>query len=133
MTMGAWGTDTFDNDSAADWAAEFAEDGALVQLQAAFDAVFDEEYVEVDTGSAALAACEVVARLRGKWGRRNPSTEPVDTWVAGHPQPPPKELVALALRAIDRITAHDSELAELWEGDPEWKTAVADLRKRVAG
>ncbi|WP_405744683.1 DUF4259 domain-containing protein [Streptomyces sp. NBC_01525] len=46
------------------------------------------------------------------------------------PQPPP-ELTGLAVRALDRVLAPDSELAELWDesdSGPQWRASVAGLR-----
>jgi hypothetical protein len=65
-----------------------------------------------------------------------PYTEPVDQWVAAHPEPPSPALVAQAIAAIDRVTTEPCELLELWsEGDDfeRWRASVADLRARVAG
>jgi hypothetical protein len=92
-------------------------------------------YLDSDPACEALAACEVIARLKGNTGPRDASTETVDAWVAAHPQPVSPDLVRLATAAIDRILGENSELAELWaESDSadEWRTAVEDLRRRVA-
>ncbi|MGW1836297.1 DUF4259 domain-containing protein [Streptomyces sp. BBFR2] len=46
------------------------------------------------------------------------------------PQPSP-ELTGLAVRALDRVLAPDSELAELWDesdAGPQWRASVAGLR-----
>lgn len=137
--MGAWGVDTFDNDTACDWAAslEDYEDLSLVTsaLQTAIDE--SEDYLNADVASAALAACEVIARLHGRFGARNSYTESVDEWVRAHPLVPDDSIVALALEAIDAVLGKHSELRELWEeGDGNaaaWKQSVESLRKRVSG
>lgn len=131
--MGAWGPDTFENDIACDWAADFADEGSLDEVRDAIEAAGGGEYVDADVGCEALAACEVLARLAGRFGKRDAYTELLDAWVTASARPVPPELVDGALRAIDRITGADSELAELWAGDGEWLAAVADLRRRVAG
>ena len=79
-------------------------------------------------------ACEVIARLKGNWGVRNPYTETVDKWVESHNIVPPDDLVQFAAAVIDRVLTAPSELLELWEeGDAnEWRNAVANLRSRVA-
>ncbi|MFO0836482.1 MAG: DUF4259 domain-containing protein [Phycisphaerales bacterium] len=137
--MGAWGIDTFDNDMACDWAAslEDYEDLSLVisALQAAIDE--SEDYLDAEVASAALAACEVIARLHGRFGAQNAYSEAVDTWVRAHPMVPDDSIVALANEAIDAVLGKHSELRELWEeGDGDsaaWKASVESLRKRVAG
>ena len=133
--MGAWGTGTFDNDTACDWALSLEGGEDLSRVRETLDAVLEEEdYLDSDPASEALAACEVVARLKGNWGVRDSYSEPADRWVEAHPQPVPPELVAKAVAAIDRVLTPPSELPDLWdEGkDPDgWRAAVADLRRRV--
>ena len=132
--MGTWGADTFENDTACDWAYSLEDVDDLALVEAALTAVLDEEeYLDADLGCEALAACEVVARLRGNFGTRNASTGSVDEWVNTHPQEPPPALVQLAHRAIDRVTQADSELRQLWDsaGAEPWLAAVESLRRRL--
>ena len=134
--MGTWGTGAFENDTAADWAFEMeaAEDLSPV-LRAIVDVLqVGDDYLDVDDACCALAACEVVARLKGNWGDRDAYSEPVDQWVEAHPETPRPDLVEGALRAIDRIVKPPSELLELWQevGAEEWISSVEELRKRVA-
>ncbi|HEY4329042.1 MAG TPA: DUF4259 domain-containing protein [Phycisphaerae bacterium] len=142
--MGAWGVDTFDNDDACDWCGKLEGSKNLALVEASLDAVFRDEYLEAPTACDALAACEVVARLRGNWGKQNPYTVSVDSWVRSHPQMPSNALIQKAMEAIDRILADNSELKQLWEegADEEksaagfstpWLASVADLRNRVEG
>jgi hypothetical protein len=132
--MGAWAADTFGNDAACDWTygLEKADDLSLVRQ--AFDAVVAvaDDYLDSDTACEGLAACEVIARLKGNWGIRNPYSETVDNWVEAHKIKPPEDLVQAALAVVDRILAPPSELPELWEGGAsEWRAAVEELRNRV--
>jgi len=134
--MGAWDVGTFDNDTAADWAYELhgAEDLALVESAIEAVLITGSDYLDADEACEALAACEVIARLRGQWGERSPHTEAVDVWVEAHPVSPPDELLSRAVDAIDRILAEASELRELWDESDErdqWHAAVAELRARV--
>ena len=133
--MGAWDVDTFDNDMAADWADGLESATDLSYVREALDEVLEigDEYLESDGACIALAACEVLARLKGNWGKRDAYTEMVDKWVESHSQTPPVDLIQAALSVIDRVRTQPSELLELWEeGDAtEWHAAVDDLRKRV--
>jgi hypothetical protein len=133
--MGAWDADTFDNDAACDWASELEETSDLSCVADTLSAVLEtgDEYLDSDDACRALAACEVIARLKGNWGKRDPYTEQVDQWVESHPQAPPPELIKTALSAIDRIRTPPSELLELWEeaDATEWHKCVDDLRRRV--
>lgn len=134
--MGTWGTGAFENDTAADWAFEMEAAEDLSPVLRAIVAVLQvgDDYLDVDDACCALAACEVVARLKGNWGDRDAYSEPVDQWVEAHPQAPRPDLVEGALRAIDRIVKPPSELLELWQevGAEEWISSVEELRKRVA-
>lgn len=133
--MGAWGANTFDNDTACDWSYGLNEvdDLSLVRETLARVLAVGEEYLDSDDACEGLAACEVVARLKGNWGVRNSYTEPIDKWVETRGITPPGDLVQSAVAVIDRVLTAPSELLELWEeGDPtEWRNAVENLRSRV--
>lgn len=134
--MGTWGTGIFDNDVACDWASTFGEADDLTLVRDALEAVLEigDEYLDADIATEALAACEVLARLNGKWGTRDAYSEPIDAWIKAHPIPPPAELRALATQTIDRVLRAPSELTELWaetDQNTEWLATVADLRARV--
>lgn len=134
--MGAWGHEPFANDDAADFVGDLEATHDLHWVAETIDVLLEEsdDYVPMDLAAAALAACEVVARMKGNWGRRDAASERVDRWVEAHPQKVPSRLVKRAVKAIDRILDDDSELRELWyegaAGDA-WKESVADLRRRV--
>jgi hypothetical protein len=94
-----------------------------------------DEYLEAPDAEEAMAAAEVIARLKGNFGQRDSYTETTDNWVKEHPQNPPAELVALSTQALDRILRPPSELMELWQESGEfeaWKGSVLDLRNRAS-
>lgn len=134
--MGAWDVDTFDNDTACDWAYELQQATDLSCVPDALNTVLEtgDEYLDSDDACRALAACGVVARLKGNWGKCDSYTETVDKWVESHPQMPSEDLVKVALTVIDRVRTPPSELLDLWEeGDAaEWHAAVDDLRQRLS-
>lgn len=134
--MGAWGVDTFENDSACDWCYDLEKTHDLSFVESTLRAAVDPEaeYIDADAGCLALAACEVIPRLKGNFGVRDAYTESVDEWVRAHPQTPPPELIELANRAIDSVLSETSELRDLWtetELTNEWLQAVDALRRRV--
>lgn len=134
--MGAWRVNTFDNDFACDWMCDLEDTDDLSLVEQAFDAIEEngDEYLEADLASEALAACEVVACLKGNPGPGDSSTESLDEWIEAHPLIPSNKLVERALAAIDRVTSPESELLEVWidsDTKDEWLAAVADLRTRV--
>ena len=134
--MGAWGYGAFENDDAGDWAFGLEDTDDLSLVEEAIDSVLEAEvYLDAPAASEALAACEVIARLQGRYGTRDSSTEDVDAWVEAHPLRVPPELVEKALQAIDRITGPDSELRELWDdaGAEAWLASVEEIKERVRG
>jgi len=134
--MGAWGVLAFDNDDANDWAYGLDRVSDLSLVESAFAELGSARtgYIEQGVACNALAACEVLARLRGRPGYTSVYTERVDRWVAAHRIDPPSELVARDQAVITRILGPESELRELWEdaGDDEWPAAVEDLRDRMS-
>ena len=134
--MGAWGKLAFDNDTACDWAFGLDDVDDLSLVESAFDELeaVGRDDLDQDLACNALAACEVLARLRGHPGYRNAYTEDVDDWVKAHPMDPSPALLDRASAAIDRVLADESELRALWEeagaGD-DWRVTVEDLRRRL--
>lgn len=140
--MGVWGTGAFENDAACDWFADLADatDLSFVTDTLSSAQEVDDDELDVELGCAAVAACEVIARLqthaRGSSNsialRRDAMVELVDQWVRSHPTRPSPAVVQLATNVLDRV-AEGSELALLWRGDATWHAQVKDLRRRVAG
>lgn len=136
--MGAWGIGSFENDDAADWAWRFDEEDGLKLLDETLDSVFGEgspnDYVEAPTGSEVVAACEVIARMKGKSTDRTIYGEAADKWIAAHGSQPKQELIAKANKALDIVLSDRSELYQLWqesESFVDWQASVADLRQRM--
>ena len=63
--MGAWGTGSFENDGAADFAWAIAE-GGLPVIEKAFDRVLAAGQSYLEDAEEAIAAAEVVAKLSGR-------------------------------------------------------------------
>ncbi|MEM8713641.1 MAG: DUF4259 domain-containing protein, partial [Planctomycetota bacterium] len=120
ITMGARGEDSFDNDTACDWIMEL-ESGGLNAIESAIDSVIEAgEGVDADLACEAIAACDVVARLQGRFGQQDAYTESLDEWVRSNPLEVSLSLLQRATAAIDLITSESSELRELWAEDPDW-------------
>jgi uncharacterized protein DUF4259 len=130
--MGAWAASSFENDDAGDWASGLAEAEDTAILQQTFSLVTDADgYLEAPDCSSAIAAAEVVAALRQRPGSDLP--DEVADFVARIGTAPPPALIALALRALERIKTK-SELQELWDesdSPAEWHQAVAELEGRL--
>jgi len=133
--MGAWSEESFGNDMACDWAGMFSESPSIRMVEETIDVVLNEaEYLESDEACECIAACEVVARLKGNWGLRDAYSESIDRWVETSNEKPDFNLVD---KAIDRIMSENSELLELWSDSDDflksWKMRMDDLRARVSG
>jgi len=135
--MGTWGHGPFDNDTACDWAHELGENGGFSKIEATIDAVLENgmEYLDANAADEGIVAADVIARLCGEYGVRNPYTEGVDEWVSKQTRRPNSALIEKAITALDRIVTKPSELVELWEeSDSEagkWKEEIAALRIRL--
>jgi hypothetical protein len=133
--MGAWGSQTFENDTAIDWLADFVEVGELEMIQETLETAIegDDEPVDVDVACEALAACEVLAHLNGKHGGEHSTTPELDAWIKGFRKKAPASLYKLAGKAVERVLDEESELRLLWEdaGDEGWLNGVKDLQARL--
>ncbi|MDP1661101.1 MAG: DUF4259 domain-containing protein [Phycisphaerales bacterium] len=150
--MGAWGTGIFENDEAMDWLAGWEEaiegegtadePGRIAFVIGALAVVVEHKgYLDIDAGECALAAAEAVAAAGGKPGAglaggEEQSLKELAAWAKGPGakilnQP---EVRALAVEAIDRSLAGESELTELWAESADadvWRAGVSDLRTRL--
>ena len=130
--MGAWGYRAFDNDTANDWASDLDDHTDLRLVREALVNALQLDLMNDEAGAIGLAACEVVARLVGRPGYSDSYTIKVDQWVAANPQKVAASLLEQALAVTARVLSEeDSELAELWEGNPDWVAAVRELEHRL--
>lgn len=133
--MGAWGAEIFENDDACDFVNEVVSSNDLARVEEALNSVTTTDgYLEAPPASEGLAAADVVARLRGRWGNRDEYTKPLDGWVERIKLTPPDKLVEMARITVQRVRTAPSELLELWqEGDPsEWLAALDELAERLS-
>ncbi len=137
--MGAWDVDSFGNDTACDWSYGLEDVKDLSYVERTLDAVLKcgrDDEVPSDDAACAVAAAEVIARLKGNWGIENSYSETTDKWVRSHRLTPSPALVAKAVAALERIAVEPSELLNLWtEGGEDsngWVDTVAELKARVA-
>ncbi|MES2115657.1 MAG: DUF4259 domain-containing protein [Pseudomonadota bacterium] len=135
--MGTWATHAFGNDYAQDWAEDLQETRNMEAVENTLDTALDNggDMLEAPFAAEALVAIEVIARMQGHWGKRDEDSEPVDLWIAEHPQRARPDLAEKAHRAIARILSEQSELRELWadsEHYDEWRAAVEELKGRVS-
>ena len=132
---GAWGVGAFENDDALDWVWELESSTDLSVIESALkEVIISNSYIEAPTSSAAIAAAEVVAALKGNPHEELPAE--VINWTKTHDIPEDSPLIKLAQQVIVRVknTQH-SELAQLWADSREdflnWKANLADLQERL--
>jgi hypothetical protein len=133
--MGAWSHEPFGNDAACDWGYDLVESEDLSVIERAISAVINTDgYLDADIGCEALAAIEVIAKLKGKGTQSDAYTEEIDNWVNGRSLVPSDELLVRAGQAIDRILGNESELKELWveTEDDAWANSVEQLRDALS-
>jgi len=135
--MGTWDAGSFGNDTGGDWSYGLRAVNDLAYVETALDEVLgygSTIAVPGESAESAVAAAEVIARLRGQWGEESAYSETVDHWVREHPIMPPQRLVTKAIDALNRLVIPPSQLLDLWNesGDADgWIEAVAELRQRV--
>lgn len=136
--MGAWSHEPFGNDTACDWAYGLAEAKDLSSIEEAIDRVIDsdEDYLDADAATEAVAAIEVIAKLLGRGTQSDSYTEDVDRWVSASTSKPNPALRNKARQAIQRILGDESELRALWDESADaaqWKASMEQLRVALTG
>ena len=135
--MGCWGPDSFDNDTACDWAWDLVEANNLSFIEKPLDRVlnFGDESLDSWVAEKGLAAAETIARLKGNWGDRDSYTAWMDMWVETSELVPSRALIEKALKAIERILSEPSDMLKLWTDSKylaEWKESVKELSDRLS-
>lgn len=133
--MGAWGEKAFQNDSALDWVADLEEDGidALHDVLGRVAGAGANDYLDVDDGSAAIAAAEIVAATVHGLSRLNHDAQ---AWLRENDAEIGDEEMDLARRAVERVLGTSSELCELWDeggADNDWRKDVHALLVMLGG
>lgn len=132
--MGVWGNGAFENDAAIDWSSDLVEqeDTSFVIETLRSAQELDDDELDTDLAYAAIAACEVIARLLGRAGRRGAAGDPVDQWVRAHPARLSLATVQMAVNVLDRVTL-TGDLAQTYRNDAAWMAQIQDLRRRLSG
>jgi hypothetical protein len=129
-----WGSDSFENDDALDWIADFCDDPDQELLVDALSRVAEMDFFDCLAApecTVAIAAAEVVAALRGAPNPNLPAKG--SECVSRLTIEADSRFVHLALKAVERIKT-DSELKDLWdesENQDEWYSAMASLEVRL--
>lgn len=131
--MGAWGHNFDENDSALDWFGDFGAAPAWETVEVALRTALASAYayLELDEGSAALAAAEIVAAGIGRASPRLPAD--AMTWAQSNSEGamPLRDTAREAILAV----RDGGELHELWHegGEPvEWLATIDELHSRLS-
>ena len=131
--MGAWGTKSFENDDALDWVNELEKCNDPKIFWDAVESVINEEYIDADIATEALAALEVTAAMKGKNSDDLP--EEVDKWLSENKGIQlPNNFYIRAEEALNKIMGSESELKELWEESDsynDWLDNMQNLISRI--
>lgn len=131
--MGAWSHEPFGNDSACDWASDLEGTTDFSMIETALDEMIEAEddYLDADLGSAAIAAAEVLAKVLGQATQTEGYPDVVDEWLDQVGSKPSTELLQKAQRALELVLTEESELYELWMESEEymiWQESVFKLQ-----
>jgi hypothetical protein len=134
--VGTWDTGPFDNDSAADWCGDLDEaepERRPALVRDALTAVLDngDEYLDRDLADEALAAAALIAAQRPGGAPVTTAYAP-DFILAGGRLELTGDMPALAVKALNRILAEESEWRELWADTDEYEKAVAEVHRLQA-
>jgi hypothetical protein len=134
VCLGAWGSGSFQNDSANDWffTVEEAVEPGVVIASALDDALAEAGDLELESASAAIAGGELLASCAGQAADDLP--DHIRRWAREHPHQPHGAEIEQAVRAVERVRS-ESELRELWDEemgpDNGWLRAVDNLIARL--
>ncbi|MFG2744470.1 DUF4259 domain-containing protein [Streptomyces chartreusis] len=129
--MGTWDIGPFENDTAADFANDLddAAEGERETLirRVLMRTVGNRDYLEAPGAEEAIAAAALIAA-------QCPGGEPVSPhYGPDEPVPSlPTDLSRLAVEALDRVLADESELSELWEEAEDgrrWRDSTRQMRQ----
>ena len=130
--MGTWDVGPFDNDTAADWCGELQEAAAdkrpaLIRNALNRVAGHGDVYLDSDLAVEAIAAAAIVAsQLPGGPAIDTPYAP--DFLLEGGTIEVTGDIPEIALRALNRIVAPESEWRDLWEDTESFPQALAALQ-----
>ncbi|WP_339683786.1 DUF4259 domain-containing protein [Gimesia maris] len=128
--MGAWGYNTFEDNSTCDWAYDLYTAKNTVQfLRESLTPEDSDDYLEYDDCCAILGAAEAVYSLLFEV-RDSPPVE-FQEWVQNHRGLDVTELKPVCVLGLNRVLSENSELNELWSENstdyPEWKGNIEGM------
>ena len=125
--MGAIGYTVFDDDSGADWSADFLSEPSIDKVRTILCAAESSDYLDDLHAAAALGCAEIVAAALDK--PIGTMSDELLAWARANAQ----GLSQFGKTAINAVAAVEekSELREIWDENPEWIEYLHDLNRRL--
>jgi hypothetical protein len=142
--MGAWGHNSFENDTAGDWIWDLKpvkkslfrkkNDPFAYPMSAINKLLKSDLYIDAPEGEEAIAAAECLAAAQGNPPSDSP--EEIDKWLASlNAQRPPPAMLERAKQTLLKVRNDEqSELRELWQESEyfdAWQAAIDNLIARL--
>ncbi|MFT5881686.1 MAG: hypothetical protein ACI9FG_000172 [Crocinitomicaceae bacterium] len=130
--MAAWGTKTFEEDTANDWIQELIDSEDAREFLSESLSI-DPGYIEADQAAIVLAASETLIALLDE-PRAGIPGELVD-WVGDNECDDVSDLPEVALLALAKVLGKESELRDIWsdaEDFDEWLENVESMREIIS-
>lgn len=135
--MGAWGSGIYENDEAVELVDEVVSGGGVESLDEALRRVLEteEDYLEAPEAAQALAAADMISRLRGRNVPADTGVDHLAEWLDDVDFFVGAATLKQARAAIGRVLRKPSELMELWSEsgslDETWMANVSLLLRRL--
>lgn len=134
-SAGSWAADTLSNDDASDLLGQIPNGGVEAIRGALNAALGSVSPVSDETALRALAAAEMVAAMMGSPSGSLPAT--CKEWAMFHSKDASRDLIQLAVRAVDRVIKDSGTQELMQEGGAknlqDWQVSVANLKARLTG
>ncbi|PQJ28392.1 DUF4259 domain-containing protein [Rubritalea profundi] len=129
--MAAWGTKTFEEDTANDWIQELIDSEDAREFLSESLSI-DPGYIEADQAAIVLAASETLIALLDE-PRIGVPGELVD-WVGDNECDDVSDLPEVALPALAKVLGKESELREIWSDSEDfdgWLENIESMREVI--
>ena len=134
MTMGAWGYQTFEDDTAPDWIYDLTDASDPKQfLRESLNPEGLDGYLEYDAGCGILSAAETIHSIL--IGFRFAPPDELNEWVISHQTLDVRSMLPDCKIGLIQVLSESSELNELWAENAEdylkWRENVQQLLNAI--
>ena len=129
--MAAWGTKTFEEDTANDWIQELIDSEDAREFLSESLSI-DPGYIEADQAAIVLAASETLIALLDEPRIGVPGA--LVDWVGDNECDDVSDLPEVALPALAKVLGKESELREIWSDSEDfdgWLENIESMREVI--